>query len=217
MSRPACQFITLLAAVSVLLVGASSSGQETEQDFAIEYSGAPDAVILEYDVESAAQMTPDTGEPLLRVYGNGRVVVYRPGPDDPSVGHFETQLADTEVAQLLTRLYENGAITYDAKAVHDKLNDARAARANSARGGPAVFEARSDVDLSIFRIQLESYRESATTATQTDVRKDIRCVDLQHESERHLQITELHGMAIVENELQALANDARLRKVGGRQ
>jgi hypothetical protein len=217
MSRPAFRLITRLTVLLIFLASAAATAQETAPDFAIEYSGAPNAIVIEYDIESAAQVTGDTGEPLLRVYGDGRVLVYRPGPGAPGGGRFEMKLGEAEVATLLNALHENGAITYDAKAVRDKLHDAKVARANAARAGLGELHERSDVELSVFRIRLESYRPDAAAEVQTDVQKDIRCVDLQREADDNPEIGELRGMAIVEDQLKALASDGRLRNVGGGQ
>ena len=73
--------LTNFFAVFLVAVAASAIAQEpAEPDFRIEYSGAPGEVVVEYDVVNAIESTQDTGEPLLRVYGDGRVRVYRPQP-----------------------------------------------------------------------------------------------------------------------------------------
>jgi hypothetical protein len=194
-----------------LLCAATVSWAQDEPDFQIEYSGSAQAIVVEYDVESAIEKTDD--EPLLRVYGDGRVRVHRQ-PYRQNAGDYEMKLSEDDLAGLLQFMHDNGAMTYDAKAVGQSLHAAKTAQAEAARAGTGLLQHRSDVELTIVRINLNAYRASAGAALQTDLQKEIRCVDLQHEAQENPQIAALQGMANVGDALDALTNDTRLRKVG---
>jgi hypothetical protein len=199
--------------VPIALVAAGAWGQDAVPDYQIEYSGSPDAVIIEYDVESAFQSTADSGEPLLRIYGDGRVRVYRP-KYSPGAGSYETYVPTAELEQLLAELQAEGVLAYNSESVAKRKLEAQRARLAEARvTGELVVNYRSDVDLSVFRIELESYQASGTAARQSSFTKEIRCIDLQREATEYPQIPELARIARIENTLISLASDSRLKKL----
>ena len=201
-----------LGVVLFALAGALSQAQVETPDYHIAYSGSPDAVVIEYDVESAIKKIDDT--PLMRIYGDGRVHVHRQ-PYREGAGDYEMHLTEKQLADLLQLMHDNGALSFDTKSVAQDLRASKAARANSARSGRAVLTERSDVEVTIIRVNLDAYQASTNSARQSRVQKEIRCVDLRNNADEHPQVTALTDLADVEGSLKAMAHDARLRAVGG--
>lgn len=203
------RYVVVVAAASIVMADFAGA-QDEDAGLRIEYSNSPDAPIVEYDIESMIGRADLT--PRLRIYGDGRVRVHYPAYMT-TAGEYEMKLSEAEVAALLRDLHDNGAMSFDEKAVDQARRAAESARAARAQSSGEALEYRSDVATTIIRIRLDAYRSSAAAEMQTDLRKEIRCADLQHDASAHPEITPLQGMANVENLLVELTRDGRLRKV----
>jgi hypothetical protein len=195
-----------------MFLGSIAVAQDPSPDLRIEYSGSPDVAIIEYDVDANIGRTDKT--PRLRIYGDGSVRVHHP-PYTVMAGDYEMKLSENEVSNLLRLLHENGAMMFDDKAVAVARREAELAQARAARDNGAPLVIRTDPVTSLIRIRLDFYQPASAAAPQTNVVKEIRCVDLQHDAEANPQIVALRGMANAENALIAIVEDGRLRRVAG--
>ncbi len=204
------------AALSVALTCAVATPLHAQQaddpDFEIEYSGAANVPVVTYHVENAIES--DDPQPLLRIYGDGRVHVHKPW-HNTDAGDYQFNLSDDEMAGLLEDLQVNGVMTYDAKAVDEQRKAAREERRALARAGQVVLTNNSDVEIVVVRVELETYRPSRAAAAATKFSKEVRCPNLRNEAQEFPDIAALQGMARAEESLKSYVGDRRLRRVAG--
>lgn len=203
------------AVLTALCVGMSLSAQETGDsagaaDYFIEYSASPSQVIVEYDVENMRES--DDTAPLLRIYGDGRVLVHR-NQYAVDGGDYEMYLSQGELTTLLQTLYDNGVLTYDADGVAKQRRAAKTEEVNRARSGQGALNAVSDVEISVVRVNLSAFQASGARQAVEDYNKEVRAVDLQREAAAYPEIQELSGVASVESRLRELVVHSGLQKV----
>ena len=110
----------LFVSVFLLLHGASGiaageNGKPTERTYpAFQYSETAAEPVIEYNLVHHMLAEPDP-EPLLRIYGNGRVHVHYPAYMTRA-GNYELQLSQPELRTLLRALATDGIIDFDPAA-----------------------------------------------------------------------------------------------------
>jgi hypothetical protein len=202
--------VGLALAIGAACATHARAQQLDEPDFAIEYSGSPAVPVITYHVETAIES--DDQQPLLRVYGDGRVHVHKPW-HNRDAGDYQFNVSEDEMASLLESLQENGVMTYDAKSVAQQRQTLREQRLAAARAGQLVLTHNSDPEVVVVRVELETYRPSRTADPTPKFSKEVRCPNLRREAEELPEIEAMQGMARVDEALQGYVNDARLRRI----
>ena len=158
--------ITVLVA-SVLACWAFSSGfgqEQTEENTEplLEYARDADTVVIMMDQVGAFR----DEVPLLRIYGDGRVLVHR-----QTVGDYEMYLSSQEIDVWLRYLYDLGVLKFDqagikraAREVHDARNAEAAARGKPLR----AFNSLIDVGPTIIEVRLKVFKPSGAGAQRVD-------------------------------------------------
>lgn len=194
-----------VALATTLAIAPGASTQE-EQGEIIEYSGDPDEVIVEISQEF--EIEDPNPEPLVRVYGDGRMVVHQP-VFRKNAGDYETYLTDGEIAGLLTSLSAKGVMNFDHGA-------ARAAKRSAQRSRAAAGELfhRSDGTRTTIKVNLKTYRAAGPgRSTQTDTSTVVSWYGIRSDAKDYPDIPALSDLAAAEEELVTLCVHPALQKV----
>lgn len=163
-----------------------------------EYDMRPDAIVLSFD-QKYAELELKTTEPMLRIYGDGRMVVVRPFPFN-NAGTFEGRLPRAEVMAILARLERLGVMRYDEKLVAKLRSDIEKDMWTQGR----AFTVSDGVQLRI-DVHLESYGGQRLD-------KEIRYWNAEQYGERY-KIPALMDLALARKELEKIMSRPGLEKI----
>ncbi len=159
----------------------------------VEPERSPDAVVLRF-ARIDALLGAEGEAHTLWVYGDGRVLVHRPGYLK-SPGNESYLLGPSELDGLLQSLVGDGLLELDA----DDLR--RRVRGRRARGPLFV---RSDPPTVELELALARYRPAGSGAPAGPIRKALRWRDLAGDARRHPDLVELQGLDAARARLAAL-------------
>jgi hypothetical protein len=148
----------LVSTVPILFFTHSAVAQQTDSEPIIEYNKSADAIVI--------QMTSFSGNsgsstiPILRIYGDGRVLIFRANRPEGQ-RFFEYRLSEDGLAELLRFMYDNNAMNYEYGVVEHRLKEEADRRRAAARGdriehGPGGLP--SDGTTTIIEVFLEKFR-----------------------------------------------------------
>jgi len=164
--------------------------------------------VLEYTQSNDMIRTADT-QPLLRIFGNGRVLVHFP-VYMKRAGDYEMVLTDVELQQLLSLLEQEGIFKVSSKQI-SKLKEKVIA---SRRVRPGYKLARiSDHSYSRFKVNLGSYMSGLSFLPKYDFKQEVVLKNLRFDAQMHPSISELKNAANAERELHKFLNHKDLVKL----
>ena len=171
-------------------IAADRNNKPTEKTYpAFKYSEAATDPVVEYNLVHDMIAEPDP-EPLLRVYGNGRVHVHYPAYMKKA-GDYELQLSKPELDALIRDLANDGVIDFDKGKVlgrRKQLEDQRHA-------STGILHHISDDTTTVIDIRLEEYQRSSSTKRATNVNKRFIWKNLEHDARQFPETSEIQGAA----------------------
>ncbi len=166
-----CFFALVVSAVSL------SPGSRAEPANGLlpqfQYSTQASTPIIEYTLVHEMLAEPDT-EPLLRIYGDGRVHVHVPAYMKNS-GDFEIQLSRNELDTLVLALSQDGVIDFDHNLTHENLDRLSAQR----RVATGTLWQVSDVTETVIEVNLDRYQRNPASIPVNGLKKRFSWKKLQ--------------------------------------
>jgi len=107
-------FLSILLLATPFSLAAQESEQSPNSDVVLEYARNPDNVVVTFDIVGAFR----DATPLLRIYGDGRVRVHR-----QREGDLEMWLDDSELTDLVERIYSSGLLTTDTQLLRQSAEE----------------------------------------------------------------------------------------------
>jgi hypothetical protein len=181
----------LLVSVFFLLPGASGmaageNGELTERTYpAFKYSETAAEPVIEYNLVHHMLAEPDP-EPLLRIYGNGRVHVHYPAYMTKA-GNYELQLSQSELRTLLRALATDGIIDFDSEATRYQRQQLDAQQ----RAATGTMFYISDSSDTVIDIRLNEYQKGPGTERVLNLEKRFIWPDLEQDARRFPQLREI--------------------------
>jgi len=199
----------LSVALSLVFSAAISAENNKPKDKiypAFKYSETATDPVIEYNLVHDMIAEPDP-EPLLRVYGNGRVHVHYPAYMKKS-GDYELQLSKPELDALIRELANDGIIDFDKQAVkqHRKLLQQQRQAENR------ELYYFSDSSHSVIDIQLDEYQKSPSAVNKKNIRKHFTWPNLKQDAQNFPGSLEITGASRAADRLESLKNDEDLVK-----
>jgi len=187
---------------------AGENGKSTETTHpAFEYSKTAAEPVIEYNLVHHMLAEPDP-EPLLRIYGNGRVHVHYPAYMTRA-GNYELQLSQPELRTLLRALATDGIIDFDQAATgHQRQQLAAQQRAAS---GSLIYI--SDSSDTVIDIRLNEYQKGPGTARVLNLKKRFTWSDLKQDARRFPQLREITNANNAAQRLETLLHRNDLVKI----
>ena len=165
------------------------------------------------------QLTQDIGvegddTPLLRIYGDGRVLVHFP-VYMRRAGDYGLRLDSTELDGLLRTFVQGGLVDFSVEGVREEIRQVRGARRRDAleTAGPVVLTTRSDDVVVSIDVRLERYTD-ADGAVRQNVETRASWSGLQFDAAEFPGVASLQSLATIERQLIGLTNHPDLARVG---
>ena len=168
----------------------------------IAYSRDPDTVVFLYDIDPG-ELAESQSEPLLRIYGDGRVHLHYP-PYSKQAGDYELYLSDEEMQRLLNDV--SNIIGLDIATVKQQL----AGESLQIQQESGLVFAVSDETLTRFEIQLDGFKAAANKIART-VRKTIVWANLGSEAKRFPTNRALQDLAAANRKVRELISQLHAR------
>jgi hypothetical protein len=153
--------ICLASAIAFLIAAGSEAQDKAEQpsDPLFEYSRDPDTVVILFDLRGGLR----EDVPVLRIYGDGRVLVHRDIKQD-----FEMHLSDEEIQIWLRFLYDQGVLTFDAAIIRRSTAEIQRTQnlQRQSRGEPIASSTLVDVGPTIVEVRLKAFKAPEIDAEQ---------------------------------------------------
>ena len=198
--------MVLLAMMSMVLVArAQTRGSDSlGAEFGYQPTSEP-IIVMDVDV---GIRTPEPTTPLLRIFGDGLVLVHIP-PYRQNAGDFKLRLSGETLQALVASLSEKGLMSFDASAVKaDKAAFDRAVRERAAaEGKPLVLTYRSDDMLTIVDISLDSYKPAGGTEVRP-FQKRVAWYGVAWDARNYPDLSSLQDLAAGVAQLSALVAEA---------
>lgn len=151
----------------------------------VEYSESAAEPVIEYTLvhDMLAEQDP---EPLLRIYGNGRVHAHYP-VYMKKAGDYELQLSQSELRTLLRTLATDGIIDFDPAVTRSRRKQLVAQQ----RAATGELFYISDSSHTVIDIRLDAYQKGPGTARALNLQKRFTWPDLQQDARRFPQLPEI--------------------------
>lgn len=180
----------------------------------VRFDRTSDQPLLSY-----VQLVPELAEqdytPLVRVFGDGRLLVHRP-PHYRDSGTWQGRLNPLELERFLARVTP-ALGEFDAPSVRRVLRG-RAPRTSGGDDaeGPRVIYAQADAPVTYIELTVQAYRAAPGSAlVQLPVPLSVAYDGLQGDSEHFPDVPALQSLAAVERIVQELADRKDLSPVPG--
>jgi hypothetical protein len=147
-------------------------------------------------------------QPLLRVYGSGRVHVHLP-LYMKRAGDYELHLTRTELDKLLHSLVQDGIIDFDHAAVKQQKQQI----ASQQRASAGVLFHVSDVTETVINIKLDEYQRGPGTSRIAGLKRQFTWKNLEHDAKRFRQLNTLQGAAAATQRLHSFINHPGLQRL----
>ena len=165
------------------------------------YDTSPTALVLQY-TQIHTGLAQNDPTPRLRVYGDGRMLVYFP-PYMKRAGTYETYLTPTELDTLLQSLLEQGVLDFDTQSLQHAVQESRL----RARTSPSRFFTISDPTLTRLEVRLPPPGSGNTSTARRTMPRTLTWDDVQ------TAVPALQGLATTERMLQELVSRPDLQRV----
>ena len=203
-SRYSAYCVTML--ISVLLVFVALSSVVQAQTSVFDYPRKAEFVVIEY-TQSHAMLLNEDKTPLLRIFGDGSVVVHYPATMKLA-GDYEMKLTDGQLQKLLVSLEQNSLMTFNAGTLVAKVKAEKSRQAAISN----TLSLRSDTTNTIINIHLEKYIPGSTSIAKNNFSQSIVWANLSLQAKKYAAIPELVGIAQAESMLRAYLKDKSLVK-----
>ena len=208
--------LVLAAVVAVLATAGYSWAQRRTSALAqadVHWNSDPEALLVSYR-EVWAELANQDPTPLIRIYGDGRVVVHH-ADYTPRAGEYQLQLRSEELESLLLSLLANGVATFEPAAVkRSKVAKLRLdwEAAVAADEPPELFMV-ADESTSIFELHIAGYRPAGAVLTQSEIHRTITWTGLATDATRFPEVEAIQRLRTAELELRALLERDSLRRI----
>lgn len=205
----------LLAVVTVGAVATASEATEAGPvDESHRVKSASDGMQLSYDPSSSTPLIRlyrieeliqhvEQFRPVLEVYGDGRVVTFRPSYK-PDPGRATTEWSRGRIDELLKSLHGDGLLNLDLDRMEGQQRERRRQRALA-----GSFSQISDASISHVHLSLESYRPQTDLPTIGNYQRYFKLVNIDHLASRYPDIAELRKAQRGLNRLRDVMRQAR--------
>lgn len=166
----------------------------------------PGAVVVSYR-ENWGELAEQDATPLIRVFGDGRVLVHHPDYTKKA-GDYELWLLPEELENLLSSLLANGLATFEPRAVKDlkQSRDRIRVEAASKAQQPAEVFMVADASTSVFELNL-------TAVSAGESRRRVFWPNLHTDAENYPGIEPIQQLRAAELQLRALGERQDLSRV----
>lgn len=202
----------LLVSIFFLLHGAAGvanaeNGKPAEKTYPeFKYSETATEPVIEYNLVHDMLAEPDP-EPMLRVYGNGRVHVHYP-VYMKKAGDYELQLSKPELDALIRELANDGIIDFDKS----KAIGRRKQLEGQQRASTGMLYHVSDDTTTVINIRLEEYQNNKLSKRLINMNKRFTWKNLEHDAKRFHDIAEIRNAAAGTDKIRNLMNRPDLNK-----
>lgn len=184
----------------------STKGQRPDRAFPyFKYSESDPEPIIEYTLVHDLLVEQDP-EPLLRVYGNGRVHVHYP-KYMKRAGDYKTTLTKPELKSLIRELAENGLVDFDRGKALGRKKQLEKRQRDQGR-----FHAISDSTITLIDIRLDEYQPKASGPVNVNVISRFSWSNLDQDEKHFPELIEIKGPAQGARVLRSLMNHPGLGK-----
>jgi hypothetical protein len=168
-----------LLTISTVSPAANGKDKQPDKQFPyFKYSETASEPVIEYNLVHDMIAEPDP-EPLLRVYGDGRVHVHYPAYMQKA-GDYQLKLTQGQLNVLIRELANDGVIDFDRHKARHLRERLETERRNKNR---ELFH-YSDDSHTVISIRLDEYQKSATTGKSTNIRKQFSWPNLKQDARR---------------------------------
>lgn len=171
-----------------------------------QYSTTSQKPVIEYTLVHQMLANPDP-EPLLRIYGDGRVHVHFP-EYMKNAGDYDMRISQADLRGLIRSLSQNGFIDFDEVATRNAVQQVEAQR----RSSTGTLSYISDHTVTVIDLALDFYQRSSAHTPILGMRKQVRWENLQHDAQRNPQLQALQGTAASAGLLHAFTRHPGLKK-----
>ncbi len=199
-----------LAVFLALAIAASAAAQTPLASFSWDESA--ETVVVSYR-DVWAELANQDPTPLIRIFGDGRVVVHHPDYT-PRAGEYELQLRPAELESLLASLLDKGLATVEPEALHRSKASVERSRwqaALAADRSPELFMVADD-STSVFELHLTGYRPAGSATPTGEIHRAVSWLGLATDAERYPEIEPIRRLRDAELELRALLERSDLRR-----
>ncbi len=203
---PAVLCALFLSAAAVAAQPVGEPLQRNELPVRMEFSTSAEEPILSYTVVHELLGDENDPTPLVRVYGDGRVLVHRP-VFMVDAGDYEMQLSPQELDELMASMAALRVATTTSEEVERQRDQARAVRAT---GGE--MHAVLDASYSVIDIRLETLQQSLTSEALSDVQNTLVVESLQAEARAMPEVAAFQDLVVAERQLRGLMKSPELSR-----
>lgn len=160
-------------------VAAAGNGKSANKAYpAFKYSETGTEPVVEYNLVHH-MLAEQSQQPLLRIYGNGRVHVHYPAYMTRA-GDYELQLSQAELRSLLRGMATDGILDFDPVATRQQRQQLVAQQ----RASNATLFHLSDSSDTVINVRLDEYQAGPASAPIVNLRKQFIWPDLKHDARR---------------------------------
>ncbi len=194
--KQAFGLITTLGVITLTVSSSAETGSSAAPPAHFAWNRDPAAVVVSYR-EIWSELAEQDPTPLIRVFGDGRVLVHYPIYTNKA-GDYELWLKPLELEDLLSSLLANGLATFEPEAMEGlkKSNEQRLKAALAAQVPTEVFVV-ADESSSVFELNL-------TAVDSGELQRKISWPGLRSDAERYPDIEPIQKLRAVELQLRAL-------------
>lgn len=185
--------------------GHAAPANDSEPQF--EYSTQASTPVIEYTLNHEMLAEADA-EPLLRIYGNGRVHVHVP-VYMKNAGDYELHLNRNELDAFVSTLSRDGVIDFDRASTREKL---RRLKVKKRATNGTLWEV-SDVTETVIQVNLNRYQRNAASTPVKDLKKRFTWKSLQMDSRRYPESNEVQRAAASAQMLHAVIRRPDLKRM----
>lgn len=179
----------------------------TQAQSFFDYPRTANFVVIEYSQIITMIEDPDP-TPLLRIYGDGRVLVHYP-VYMKRAGDYEMRLEDTELQQLIASLELKGLFNYNKKNVEQLKQQSRARQLTTTPKATM----RSEDTYSVIKINLGSYMPATSRLATPNFKNELLLKNLKWEAKDYPDVVDLKNAASAEEQLKMFTNHPKLIKI----
>jgi len=172
-----------------------------------QYSTQASTPIIEYNLVHDMIAEPDA-EPLLRIYGDGRVHVHVPAYMK-NAGDFELQLNRNELDTLVRMLSQDGVIDFDHSSARGNLDRLNAQR----RATTGTLWEVSDVTETVIKVNLDRYQRNPASIPVNGMKKRFSWKMLQQDARRYPESAAIQRAAASARILHAVIQHPDLKRM----
>ena len=222
MSADCLRRAVILATVAGLIAVApapAQTGPAAPGVASFSWDENPAAVVISYR-DVWAELADQDPTPLVRVFGDGRVLVHHPDYT-PRAGEYELWLEPAELDSLLVSLLDKGLATVEPAALRRAKASVELGRwqaALAADRSPELFMVADD-STSVFELHLTGYRPvgaagaAGAALTNSETHRSFSWRGLATDAERYPEIEAIQRLRAAEIELRALVERGDLTRV----